>query len=75
MRGDVQVRFGGRTRETHQLKGWQGALARPYSWLAGPVIGVFYYLYFVMDLYSRKIVGYEVYESQSSENLAKVGGF
>lgn len=42
------------------------------SWLAGPVIGVFYYLYFVMDLYSRKIVGYEVYESQSSENLAKV---
>ena len=32
MRGDVQVRFGGRTRETHQLKGWQGALARPYAW-------------------------------------------
>ena len=31
MRGDVQVRFGGRTRETHQLKGWQGALARPYE--------------------------------------------
>ena len=26
----MQVRFGGRTRETHQLKGWQGALARPY---------------------------------------------
>ena len=42
------------------------------SWLAGPVVGVFYYLYFVMDLFSRKIVGYEVYESQSSENLAKV---
>ena len=31
MRGDAQVRFGGRTRETHQLKGWQGALARPYE--------------------------------------------
>ena len=30
MRGDTQVRFGGRTRETHQSKDWQGALARPY---------------------------------------------
>lgn len=25
-----------------------------------------------MDLYSRKIVGYEIYESESSENLAGV---
>ncbi|KJF15525.1 integrase core domain protein [Acidithrix ferrooxidans] len=25
-----------------------------------------------MDLYSRKIVGYEIYENESSENLATV---
>lgn len=42
------------------------------SWLAGPVLEMFYYLYFVMDLYSRKIVGYEVYDCQSSQNLAQV---
>ena len=42
------------------------------SWLRGPAHGVFYYLYFVMDLYSRKIVGYEVYESESSKQLADV---
>ncbi|WP_052607182.1 IS3 family transposase [Acidithrix ferrooxidans] len=42
------------------------------SWLRGPVHGVFYYLYFVMDLYSRKIVGYEVYGCESSQQLADV---
>ncbi len=42
------------------------------SWLRGPAVGVFYYLYFVMDLYSRKIVGYEVYENESSKQLARV---
>ena len=30
MRCKSQVRFGGRTGETHRSKGWQGALARPY---------------------------------------------
>ena len=30
MRWKSQVRFGGRTRETHQRKRWQGALVRPY---------------------------------------------
>ena len=40
------------------------------SWLRGPAVGVFYYLNFVMDLFSRQIVGYEVYENESSERLA-----
>ncbi len=42
------------------------------SWLRGPVEGAFFYLYFVMDLYSRKIVGYEVYGRESSQYLADV---
>lgn len=42
------------------------------SWLRGPVVGVFFYLYFVMDLFSRKIVGYEVYENEASRHLATV---
>jgi hypothetical protein len=29
MRWKSHVRFGGRARETHQPKGWQGALVRP----------------------------------------------
>jgi putative transposase len=42
------------------------------SYLPGPIKGLFYYLHFIMDLYSRKIVGYEVHENESSENLATV---
>lgn len=45
-----------------------------WSWditfLRSQVSGVFYYLYLVMDIYSRKIVGYEVKETQSSELAA-----
>jgi putative transposase len=35
------------------------------SWLPGPVKGLFFYLYLIVDLYSRKIVGWEVYECES----------
>lgn len=41
-----------------------------YSWdityLPTTVKGLFYYLYLVMDIYSRKIVGWQVYENESS---------
>ena len=41
-----------------------------YSWdityLPSVVKGVFFYLYLVMDIYSRKIVGWQVYEEESS---------
>ncbi len=33
------------------------------TYLASNVKGVFFYLYLFMDIYSRKIVGWEVYES------------
>lgn len=34
------------------------------SWLPGPVKGLFFYLYLIMDLYSRKIVAWEVHERE-----------
>ena len=43
-----------------------------YSWdityLKSSVAGMFFYLYFFMDIYSRKIVGYAVHDEQSSEH-------
>jgi len=45
-----------------------------YSWdityLKSTVAGMFFYLYFFMDVYSRKIVGFEVHDEQSSELAA-----
>ncbi len=47
-----------------------------YSWdityLKSTVAGLFFYLYFVMDIYSRKIVGFAVHEDQSSEYAAEL---
>lgn len=42
------------------------------SWLPGPVKGLFLYLYLIVDLYSRKIVGWEVYERESAGYAAEV---
>lgn len=46
--------------------------ATDITWLPGPVVGMFFYLYAIIDIYSRKIVGFEVYEVESSENLKTV---
>lgn len=47
-----------------------------YSWdityLKTNVAGVFLYLYFVLDIYSRKIVGYTVHEEQNSDHAAEM---
>lgn len=45
-----------------------------YSWdityLPTQVKGIFYYLYLVIDIYSRKVVGWQVYYRESSELAA-----
>ena len=42
------------------------------SWLPGPMKGLYFYLYLIVDLYSRKIVGWEVYECESADYAAVV---
>jgi transposase InsO family protein len=45
-----------------------------YSWdityLLSPIKGQYYYLYMVMDIYSRKIVGWQIHDSESSAYAA-----
>ena len=47
-----------------------------YSWdityLPTAIKGVFFYLYLFMDIYSRKIVGWQVYEQENSEWAAQI---
>ena len=42
------------------------------TYLKTTVSGVFFYLYLIMDIYSRKIVGWEVYATESAEQAASV---
>ena len=37
------------------------------TWMPGPVAGMFLYLYLIVDLFSRKIVGWEVHEREAAE--------
>ena len=42
------------------------------TYLASPVQGMFFYLYLIMEVYSRKIVGWEVYPQESAAHAASV---
>ena len=37
------------------------------TWLAGPVLGKFFYLYLILDIFSRKIVGWEIHDQELGE--------
>lgn len=40
------------------------------TWLPTFVRGMFFYLYMIVDVFSRKIVGWEIYDRECSENAA-----
>jgi len=42
------------------------------TYLPSTVKGVFFYLYLIIDIYSRKIVGWEVYESESMGHASEL---
>jgi putative transposase len=42
------------------------------SYCPSTVIGRFFYLYMIMDIYSRKVVGWEVHECESGEHAASL---
>lgn len=42
------------------------------TWLPGPVKGIFFYLYLILDIFSRRIVGWEVYDRESAEYASEV---
>ena len=40
------------------------------TWMPGPVAGMFFYLYLIVDIFSRKIAGWEVHERESADLAA-----
>lgn len=57
---------GHRATGPNQLWSWD------ITYLATTVRGVFFYLYLILDIDSRKIVGWEVFEAESAEYAARV---
>lgn len=42
------------------------------SYLPTRVVGLYFYLYMIVDIYSRKIVGFSIHEQESSEHAANL---
>ena len=42
------------------------------TYLRGPIKGLFFYLYLIIDVFSRDIVGWEVWEEESSEYASEL---
>lgn len=57
---------------THCASGPSQVWSWDITWLPGPAKGIFYYLYLILDIYSRKIVGWEVYDQELTANAAAV---
>ena len=47
-----------------------GQFEAPNTWMPGPVAGMFFYLYLIVDIFSRKIVGWEVHDREAAELAA-----
>jgi transposase InsO family protein len=69
-RGKAQAPRKPEKPKAHRAEGPNEVWSWDITYLASTVLGVFYRLYLVMDIYSRKIVGWEVHESESAEHAA-----
>jgi len=79
LREEGQQKHRGRSRtrknrplSTHCATGSNQVWCWDITWLPGPAKGVYYYLYLILDLYSRKVVGWEIHEEESSERAAQL---
>jgi len=79
LRAEGQLQRRGRARPPAQRAPQSHRATAPnqlWSWdityLATTVKGIFFYLYLIMDVYSRKIVGLEVFEAELAEHAATV---
>ena len=61
-----------RPASTHSATGPNQVFCWDITWLPGPVRGSWFYLYLIMDLFSRKIVAWEVHHEELSELAAEL---
>jgi len=65
-RGRAQPRTS-RRPEAHVATGPGEVWSWDITYLKSPIRGIFFYLYLILDVWSRKIVGFEVYDRESPD--------
>jgi len=61
-----------RTPSSHCATGPNQVWCWDITWLPGPARGLFFYLYLILDLYSRKVVAWEVHDTEASDLAARL---
>jgi transposase InsO family protein len=69
-RGRAKAPRTSRPPSTHEARGPGQVWCWDMTFLPAEVVGRWFYLYLILDLYSRKIVGWEVHASDASEHAA-----
>lgn len=80
LRARGQLRHRGRSRapqrrrppSTHVATAPRQLWCWDLTYLASQVLGQWFYLYLILDVYSRKIVGFEVHETDSSDHAVSL---
>ena len=57
---------------THRADGPNQLWCWDITWLPGPARGSWFYLYMILDVYSRKMIAHEVYEQENGDNAAEL---
>ena len=57
---------------THKAVGPNELWAWDITWCPGPAKGIYFYLYLILDVYSRKVVGWEVHHEESAEHSGRL---
>ena len=57
---------------THCATGANQVWCWDITWLPGPAKGLHFYLYLILDIFSRKIVGWEIHDEESAENASRL---
>jgi putative transposase len=55
---------------THRATGPNQVWMWDITWLPGPAKGIYFYLYMIIDLFSRKIVAWDIWTVESSTNAS-----
>lgn len=77
LKQEEQIRHRGRARPPQRRSKPRHKATAPHqvwswdiTWLAGPIRGDFFYLYMIEDIFSRKIVGWEVHHREGADLAA-----